>query len=153
MPQQVGNPPQLSPFEELLFKAWANKHGVQDVEDPAQVAQLKGVYMTSGGHGAPDPSMSAEQPEGPSIVHTLMRREGEPAQSKVTLKHPNPSPEDIDKIMQMIHGGAVSGQDAVQEMKLDPSRIPQNPMMGDVNLPNESGVMDPRLRQILTGQP
>lgn len=154
MHEQMGNPPQLTPFEEIMFKAWAAKHGVQEVEDPAQVAQLKGEYKASGGRGMPSPQMpEMEQPEGPSITHTLMRREGEPTQTKVTMKTPNPTPQDIDAILQMMQSGVVSGPDAVQELKLDPSRMPQNPMQGDVSLPNESGVMDPRLRQILTGQP
>lgn len=163
MPQQMGNPPQLTPLEEILFKAWSNMHGVQDAEDPTRVAQLQGEYKASGGQGAPSPGLMKEPvpPEGPSIVHTLMRKEGEPSQSKVTMKHPNPTPEDIDKIMQMIHGGVVSGPNAVEELKLDPSRIPQNPMQGDQYLPMEAKHgpfigeqdIDPRLLKTLVGDP
>lgn len=136
-PQQMNNPPQLSPLEEILFKSWAKMHGVADETDPARQQDLQGQYKASGGYGKPTPAAPEATAKGPSITHTLMRREGEPSTVKVTMQNPSPNQEDISKILELIHGGVVGGRDAVQELKLDPSRIPQNPRFGDINIPPE----------------
>lgn len=136
-PLQSPVPTALSPLEEILFKSWAKMHGI---DDPDMVGDdLRGFYKATGGRGVPTPQTSETKPaeSGPTITHELIKRAGEPASTKVTIKHPNADQESINRILELIHGGWNLGPDGITEMKTNPGLVPQHPILSDINLPKK----------------